>query len=101
MEWILGNVKKSIRRDTDVFMVETSRPQRQGTEIMDRKYYVDDKHYVRARVVGNSISFAYYTKGCATAQVIVEGTYGSWDSTWNRFRDKVRKWKQMVDKYSK
>lgn len=100
MEKVLGNVKKSIKSEMDVFITETSK-YRNETHIMDRKYYVDDRHFVRARLVGNSISFAYYTKGCATAQVITEGTYGYWDKTWNKFRDTVRKWKRLVEEHTK
>lgn len=104
MEKILGNVKKSIKRDIDVFLVKTSRPQRMGTEIMEHKYYPDggdNTRWVKVRVEGNLILFAYYVKGSAVPMVVKEGTYGYFEETWNRFRASVKNWKKMVDEHSR
>lgn len=101
MEKILKNVKKPVRRDMDVFITETSRHNYRGTEVMDRKYELDENRWVKSRMEGNLIQFAYYVKGSAVPMVVVEGTYGNFDYTWNKFRTKVYNWHKKVEEHTK
>lgn len=101
MEKILKNVKKPVRRDMDVFITETSRHHYQGTEVMNRKYELDENRWVKSRMEGNLILFAYYVKGSAVPMVVVEGTYGNFDYVWNKFRGKVYDWHKTVEEHTK
>lgn len=101
MEKILKNVKKPVRRDMDVFITETSRHNYRGTEVMNRKYELDENRWVKSRMEGNLILFAYYVKGSAVPMVVVEGTYGNFDYVWNKFRTKVYNWHKEVEEHTK
>lgn len=100
MEKILKNVKKPVRRDMDVFITETSRHNYRGTEVMERKYELDENRWVKSRMEGNLILFAYYVKGSAVPMVVVEGTYGHFDYVWNKFRTNVSKWHKTVEEHT-